>query len=218
MKTPNPIIGCLLATFLAVFTSAAAGDSVTNAVAPKNKSCFECKGTGTTRCPALTCTNGQVDCPAPCMRLSKGVWKHMNVAGHDPSELWQSFHGKTKIMSWNHHHVGDLIQMQNGEPVNTGPCKTCGGNTRVKCVKCNGTSEITCPVCDGKKQVPDWWSLFDHPKLKNRPSRFKLKDGRELLGRKVATMGDRTRIRTETGDVDINSADILSEEKQQTQK
>jgi hypothetical protein len=58
---------------------------------PNEKVCFACKGEGTVPCLVSGCKDGWVDCPGPRLKLSRGVWTHMNVAGHDPSDLWITF-------------------------------------------------------------------------------------------------------------------------------
>ena len=103
--------------------------------------------------------------------------------------------------------------MQNGHVVDIGKCKICGGTGHVKCSVCNGTGKVTCPICEGKKVVPESWTAFDNPKLKNRPTRFKLKDGSVIVGRRRMSIGDIVTIRTETGDVNVVAKDIVSEEK-----
>src|ERR1700690_4345500 len=80
---------------------------------PGEKVCFACKGEGTVPCLVPGCVNGQVDCPGPCLKLSRGTWTHMVVAGHPPTDLWITFttaDGGT--MSWNQNHVGDVIAYQ----------------------------------------------------------------------------------------------------------
>jgi len=58
---------------------------------PKDqKICFQCLGQGFVVC-RTGCVAGKQECPGPCMKLTRGAWIHMNVAGHDASELWQKF-------------------------------------------------------------------------------------------------------------------------------
>jgi hypothetical protein len=169
------------------------------------------------KCPVRSCVHGQADCPGPCLKLSKGVWRHMNVAGHPPTDWWITFHAADGgTSSWNQNHVGDVIQIQNGSPVDTGPCKVCGGTGHVTCSVCKGTGEVTCSVCEGRKVVPESWSAFDYPRMKNRPSRFQLKDGRVLIGRRSMVIASSVTIRTEKENVEVDAADIVSEEKQPT--
>jgi hypothetical protein len=183
------------------------------------RACFQCQGTGKSKCSVPSCVGGQANCPAPCLKPNDGTWKHMNVAGHPPTDLWKTFPKRGGgTMSWNQNHAGELVQMQNGEPVNVGKCPTCGGSTKVQCKTCNGTGQITCPICNGKKVVPQSWSAFDNPKLKNRPSRFTLKDGRVIVGRKTSALGSSITIKTEKGNESIQASDILSEEKPPPQK
>lgn len=178
---------------------------------PGEKVCFACKGDGTVRCLVPGCVDGQVDCPGPCLKLSRGVWTHMNVAGHDPSDLWITFtaaNGGT--MSWNQNHVGDVIEMQNGNPVDTGKCKICGGTGKVKCEVCKGTGQVTCPVCSGKKFVPAAWTPTDNPYFNRQPDIIRFVDGRVVLGRVAVTVGDDLTIVTRDKKIlHVKASDIL---------
>jgi hypothetical protein len=138
----------------------------------------------------------------------------MKVDGHPDTDLWQKFRTKKGYASWNQNHVGEVIQIKDGEAVNLGKCSVCGGTAQVQCTVCKGTSEVVCNFCDGKNIVPESWSTFDNPKMKTRPSRFKLKDGRVLVGREVMISGSTSTIRTETGDVKVEKSEILEEQKQ----
>jgi len=158
-----------------------------------------------------------MDCPAACIKLRKGKWeKRPNRP--DPNETMQSITVGGKGFWVSSHHEGVYYVLDANRQLVMQDCPTCHGATRVQCKTCAGTGIIKCPICDGKKQVPASWSAFDNPKMKDRPSRFKLKGDREIIGRKVAVMGSRTRIRTETGDTDVDSADIISEERQPARK
>ena len=96
---------------------------------PGEKACFACKGEGTVACLVPGCKDGMVDCPGSCLKLSRGAWKHMDVAGHPPTDWWITFPTASGgTMSWNQNHVGDVIEMQNGNPVDIGKCKVCGGS------------------------------------------------------------------------------------------
>lgn len=181
------------------------------ATAEATKPCFNCNGAGKTKCRVPSCKNGQMDCPGPCMKLSRGSWVHKNVAGHDPSELWQEFRGQRGTMAWNQNHAGEVVHMQNGEPVNIGKCTVCGGTTRIKCSACQGTGEAACDMCGGKKIVPVSWSAFDNPKMKNRPTDIHLKDGRVIRGRITMQVGGTAWITTKDAEkVEVKSSDIIS--------
>jgi hypothetical protein len=212
MKRVLPVLLC--APLFCCIRSAAAETGLPSQT-EKTKPCFQCNGTGKMKCPVPSCKGGQADCPGHCLKLSQGTWIHMDVDGHPPTDLWQRFpKAGGGWQAWNQNHVGEVIQIQNGNPVNVGKCPICGGTTKAKCPACNGTGEVVCSLCDGKKAVPESWSAFDNPKMKNRPSRFTLKDGRIVLGRKVMVMGSEATIRTEHEDIKVETADILSEEKQ----
>jgi hypothetical protein len=177
------------------------------------KICFACKGEGTVGCPAPGCIDGQVDCPGPCLKLSRGVWQHMDVPGHDPSDVWQTFRNQAAGKgghSWSQVHVGEVIGYQNNEPVNIGKCKVCGGTTKVKCEVCKGAGKVACPVCSGKKFIPVAWTPTDNPYFNRQPDVIRLADGRVLLGRVAASAGDdRTIITRDKKIVHVNVTDIL---------
>jgi len=191
-----------------------------DSVAPeKTQQCFQCKGTGKSKCAVPSCQGGQANCPAPCLKPNDGTWVRMSVAGHPPTDLWKKFPTrKGSYQAWNQNHAGEVVQMQNGEPVNLGTCKVCGGSTKVQCSACKGSGQITCPICEGKKAVPQSWSAFDNPKLKDRPTHFTLKDGRVIVGRKTTVIGSSVTIKTGKGTESIQAGDIVSEVKPPTQK
>jgi hypothetical protein len=203
------LLACLLSLFY--FVGGVSADDSGAQIEP-TKTCFACNGKGKIKCP--NCLVGWAHCPNHCLQLSEGVWEHENVAGHPPTDLWRRF---TKAdggwISFSQAHVGDLIVYQNGNPVDIGKCPVCGGTGKVQCPVCKGTDRILCPICDGKKVVPESWTAFDNPKMKNRPVHYQLKDGRIVIGRKIMTMGDEATLRTQNGDVSVKIADIVSEEK-----
>jgi hypothetical protein len=214
MKNLPLFLSCLVLAFSLSFAMAQTPSKP--ATEEKTKPCLLCVGSGKSKC--ANCVGGQANCPAPCLKLSDPGWKHMNVSGHPATDLWKSFPTKNGTQSWNQNHVGEIIKVVNGEVVNQGKCPTCGGTTKVKCATCKGTGIVTCTLSDGKKVVPESWSSFDNPKLKSRPTRFTLKDGRVILGRKTMVLGGSVTIKTEKGDETVQASDIVSEENQRTQK
>ena len=211
MKKRDPLLlVCLLMVFPG-FAFAESTNRIANVSPETTKPCFRCNGLGKTKCPVTSCKNGQMDCPGPCLKLSRGSWIHKNVPGHDPKELWQEFKGKDETRYWNQNHVGEVIQMQNGEAQNIGKCTICGGTTKVKCPTCKGIGEAVCNICDGKKAVPVSWSEFDNPKMKDRPTDIRLKDGRVIRGKIFMAVGGTTTIKTKDGEkVEVKTTDILS--------
>lgn len=166
------------------------------------KVCFRCGGLGTVACTAPGCHGGRMDCPGPCLKLSRGNWIHMNVAGHDPSELWQKFpdsDGRGGYQAWSRAHIGQVIVMQNGKAVNIGPCKICGGTGRVNCPVCRGEGAVRCEICDGKMFIPIAWTPSDNPWLNRQPDVIRLKDGRVILGKVAISSGDDRGIKTRDG-------------------
>jgi hypothetical protein len=181
---------------------------------PGEKICFACKGEGVVPCRAPGCVEGQVGCPGPCLKMSRGAWIHMDVAGHDPNELWQKFpnqSGQGGYQAWNQNHVGEVVVYQNGVAVNIGKCKVCGGTTKATCSACKGTGKQTCPICDGKKFIPAAWTITDNPFFNRQPDVIRFTDGRVLLGRVAATVGDDLTIVTRDKKIlHVKAADILS--------
>lgn len=164
------------------------------------KICFACKGKGTVKCMAPGCVDGMVDCPGPCLKLDRGVWVHMNVPGHPPTDVWQRFNKPDgSYTAYNQNHVGHIIVMQNGEVVDSGPCKTCGGTGKVPCSVCKGTGQQECPICNDKKYIPEAWTPTDNPWLNSQPDLLRLNDGRVLFGKVISTIGTDVTIKTRDG-------------------
>ena len=177
------------------------------------KPCFRCGGSGTIHCAAPGCKDGQIECPGPCLKLSKGVWVHMQVAGHSADDVWQKFPKSSGGWeAWNQNHVGEVIEVKNGVPVNVGKCPVCTGSTRVQCPTCFGTGKAVCNLCGGKKMIPDSWTEFDNPTQKVKPTTIQLTDGRSLVGRIQMRLGSKIYVRTEDGkQVEVNTGEIVAE-------
>jgi hypothetical protein len=194
-------------------TNAAPPAPVEAGPGPGEKVCFACKGEGTVACRVPGCVEGKADCPGACMKLSRGTWVHLNVAGHDPNELWQKFpdqDGRGGYQAWNQNHAGEIITYQNGKAVSLGPCKVCAGTTKVTCSACKGTGKQTCPICDGKKFIPTAWTPTNNPWFDNQPDVIRFMDGRVLLGRVAATVGDDLTIVTRDKKIlHVKAMDIL---------
>src|SRR5436305_1691774 len=80
--------------------------------------CFACDERGVMACKA-GCAAGQVECPGPCLKLTRGKWEHLEVAGHPPTDLWQKFpDGQGGWTAWTQGHVGEVIVVQNGKAAN----------------------------------------------------------------------------------------------------
>src|SRR5881396_3369879 len=124
MTSPSALSAIILASaFMACALAGCsqqkdAGDSqtATRPAAPDSapdedhQQCFACDGRGTTAvCFAAGCKSGDVECPGPCLKLTRGKWEHMQVAGHDPNDLWQKFpDGPGRTVAWSQGHVGEV--------------------------------------------------------------------------------------------------------------
>lgn len=198
-------------------SSATASNVVTpasdpDAPPPGEKICFACQGAGTVKCTAPGCVNGMVDCPGPCLKLDRGVWVHLDVPGHPPTDLWQKFYQSDgSYVAYNQSHVGHVIMMINGRAVDTGPCNICGGTGKVPCSVCKGTGRVVCPICDGKRFIPDSWTPTDNPWLDSQPDLIRLTDGRIFLGKVMSTVGDDVAIKTRTGQwIHVDATNLVS--------
>lgn len=177
--------------------SSAASASVTPSVNGATKPCPACHGIGKIPCPGPGCKKGAVDCPGPCLKLSVGHWQHL--PGHDQKELFYKVdyldeHGFPAWSAWSQAHVGQVIQMQNGKPVNIGECTICGGSGKLQCKVCKGQGVVDCPTCRGTKVVPASWKPPEPPKHVIR-----LKDGGTITGRIVAAGDTQVLITTDDG-------------------
>jgi hypothetical protein len=174
------------------------------------KACFACKGTGAVKCMAPGCVNGAVDCPGPCLKLDRGVWVHMDVPGHPPTDIWQEFNNADgTTTSYSQGHVGHVIVMQNGRAVDSGTCKICGGTGKVPCSVCKGTGQQVCPICKGSKYVPEAWTPTDNPWLNSQPDLVRLNDGRIFFGKIIGTIGTDITIKTRDGKfVHVNATNV----------
>jgi hypothetical protein len=195
--------------------SSSSADSAAATAAPAtpdkdHQQCFACEGKGTGACKA-GCASGQVECPGPCLKLTRGKWEHMNVAGHSPTELWQKFpNGPGQWTAWTQGHVGEVIVVKNGKAENIGKCKQCGGSTKIQCTVCGGKGQQVCEYCEGTKLVPVDWKPDDNPVLNRQPDLIRLKDGRALLGRVAMRSGTKYTIKTRDGKmVSIDASEIV---------
>lgn len=211
---------CLIVLWLAFaawpcHVSAEPASPAPQPAAEATKPCFQCKGTGTMKCPVPSCVKGQMDCPGDCLKLSTPGWQHLDVAGHGPDELWMYYpdpDGKG-WSAYSQKHTGQVVKRKSsGSGTTISICPVCKGTAHVKCTTCKGAGSFTCTLCSGSGRVPESWTAVDNPKLKNRPTHFKLKDGSEVIGRKVIDDQETITVRTEKGSVSINKADLVPAE------
>lgn len=152
-----------------------------------------------------------MDCPGTCLRLNRGSWVHMEVAGHPPTDLWQKFDlGNGGYSALGQNHVGHVVVFQNGKATDGGPCPICLGKTKILCKVCAGTGRHACLVCGGKKSVPTAWTPTDNPWFNAQPDLLRLKDGRILLGKVVSSIGDDLTVKTRDGkSQNLKASDLL---------
>lgn len=175
----------------------------------EKKECFQCKGTGQTKCSGASCQSGMKDCAGPCLKLSVGTWE--KIPGEDPNKIFRKYPKPGGWQAWSQHHLGEVIEIQNGVPVNIGACKVCGGKGKVSCGTCQGKGMITCELCGGSKLVPVSWTAFNNPKLKNKPNALILKSGEIVIGKIVMRDETVVWVKTEDGKSrQINTEDLVT--------
>lgn len=109
------------------------------------KPCETCKGTGGIGpCPTKGCVEGKIDCPGPCLKLSRGVWKDKDGLKVQTFQL-----GGGKYMWISEHHLGEVWVQEKGEMVSKGQCTVCNGTTKVDDPACKGKGHKLCPDCKG---------------------------------------------------------------------
>jgi hypothetical protein len=137
----------------------------------------------------------------------------MQVEGHSPNDVWQKFpKSGGGWQAWDQDHVGEVIEIQNGVPVNVGKCPVCGGTTRIKCPTCYSTGLTVCDLCKGKKVIPVAWTEFNNPTQKVKPTAIQLKEGRSLVCRVRMRLGSKVQVSTEDGkQVELDTSEIVSE-------
>jgi hypothetical protein len=115
--------------------------------AKQHKECATCKGTGSAGpCPTKGCVDGKIECPAPCLKLSKGQWK----LHPDDGLRWLELKGRRGSAGFiSERHVGELIVIENDRPVFKGACPTCKGKGKVDDPVCKGKGHKSCPDCHG---------------------------------------------------------------------
>jgi hypothetical protein len=176
---------------------------------PGEKVCFECNGTGTVACRAPGCRLGKVECPAPCIKLTKGVWVK-RPGRSDPNETMQliTVSGKQVWVSSHHPGVTYTENASGGWDMHT--CPVCNGTAWVTCPICKGKGIQTCDICKGKKFIPIAWTPTDNPWFNSQPDLIRLKDGQVILGRVAASIGEeRTIITRDKKVLYVKASEIL---------
>jgi hypothetical protein len=174
--------------------------------------CPRCTGTGSQPCKAK-CRDGRVRCPKPCLKKEDAGWRQGKDVGMDPAKLWKLFPSKKKGVQggqyWSQSHLGELIEYQDGLPVNRGPCPTCAGKTTIACQACTGTGSMPCSLCAGAKsvtrQAADAFAR-DQAKALDADA-ITLKDGRVLHGKIMMRTAEKVVIKTSDGQIEEVPAD-----------
>lgn len=185
--------------------------------------CSRCQGEGRMKCPARGCVDGMVDCPGPCLKLSVGIWER-NIRGLPPGILGRKFPyaDGNGYYAWSEHHLGQVIEMVNGEPKNMGACKICGGKGKVTCGTCNGAGTVVCNVCGGRKMILAMNSGASAPAMmpagayvttertEGGGGIIKLKNGKTIHGKIVIMDAENAVIRTSDGKtVEVPASDVI---------
>lgn len=117
------------------------------AVKPAEKQpCTQCSGAGNLgECKTPRCEEGKIPCPGKCLKAE-------TFQGTPDAEgkRWRVFRGRSGTnLRISDAHVGEVVAMENGEPVMKGKCPTCDGTTRVIDPACKGTELKPCAACHG---------------------------------------------------------------------
>src|ERR1035437_527275 len=215
-----PVLACFLGVLLFVSCGKQVSDSTKQSSAsapppveagpgPNEKVCFACKGEGTVACRAPGCVNGQVDCPASCIKLNKGVWVK-RPGRPDPNETMQLIQVSGKQVWVSSHHPGVTYTSRADGGWDMHSCPVCKGTTKVTCSVCKGTGKETCPVCNGKKFISVASTPTDNPWFNSQPDVIRLKDLQVLLGRVSPSLGDdRTIVTRDKKILHVKASDIL---------
>jgi hypothetical protein len=125
-------------------------------VMPEYGPCPVCQGRGVVSCGAPGCDHVFVPCDGPCLKKSTPGWRHMNVAGHRPSELWMRFDNDDGTwVAWSQAHIGQVIEKVDGRWVNKGKCPVCGGKGVKPCPRCH--AGLACTRCAGTGRIRRWF-------------------------------------------------------------
>lgn len=105
--------------------------------------CTSCKGTGETKCAVAACKEGQVPCPAPCLKPTSGGWRK---EGDSMVKSFPMAGGGTYWVSFP--HCGEIIEMKNGFATGkTTTCTVCNHKATIDCPTCRGTTREACKEC-----------------------------------------------------------------------
>ena len=105
--------------------------------------CPTCHGELLVACTAPKCDHGKVPCPAPCLKLSEGKWT-LKPDG----KRWRRFPSRRGgFAEVSDGHLGQIVEIKNGEPQPPVHCPTCQGEQKIDCPTCHGTQKAPCPDC-----------------------------------------------------------------------
>ncbi len=125
--------------------------------------CPTCRGDG--HCHVRDCKEGQIPCPANCLKPDAPGWTKRQIDGQneaDAEKLWFPYEykakGKKETAWFPREQAGELIEMEKGKPVARGRCTVCQGAGHIACRSCKGTDK--CSTCLGEKQFVRGQNLF----------------------------------------------------------
>lgn len=121
----------------------------------KTMPCRRCEATGQGACHARGCKKGHVQCPGPCIKWGVGRWEHVPGLGMCRIFEYTDRRGRRCKEGASRAHIGEVVKVKNGQLQRLGPCKVCGGKSRVPCKVCDGSGKAECRTCRGTKQEPD---------------------------------------------------------------
>ena len=120
------------------------------------KDCPTCHGAETIPCMTSKCDKGKIACPKTHIKLTEGNW-----FTKPDGKKWRKFPGRSGSLEVSEGHVGQIVEIKNGDPQTPIECPLCKGTMTIDDPKCHGSGLIPCNVCstaalkDAKQKCKD---------------------------------------------------------------
>ncbi len=106
------------------------------------KECPTCHGSETIACTTPKCDKGKIACPKMHLKLTEGTW-----VKKDDGLRWRKIPGRSGTREVSERHLGQIIEVQNGDPQSPIECPLCKGTMIIDDPKCHGTGLLPCNTC-----------------------------------------------------------------------